>query len=86
MMMNCSRAAERWFASDSTHQFLPKHFDGREGGKWAEGEEGHHFEEGKGKQRSYVGREGEVNNWRSLVASHSGVKSVSDAPVEPSSC
>lgn len=86
MMMNCSRAAERWFASDSTHQFLPKHLEGKEG-KWAEGEEGHHFW-GREGEAAFVCW-GERERWITegvSVASHSGVKSVSDAPVEPSSC
>lgn len=72
MMMNCSRAAERCFASDSKHQFLPKHFeggkkDGKEGGKMSSGGEGSSFlRKGAGSSFRMLGREGEVNNWRSL--------------------
>lgn len=56
MMMNCSRAAERSFASDSTHQFLPK----REGRRENELRRRRViiFEEGSGKQLSYVGARG----------------------------
>lgn len=67
MMMNCSRAAERRFASDSTHQFLPKHFDGREGGKMSWRGGGSSFlRKGTGSSFRMLGREGAVNNWRSL--------------------
>lgn len=92
MMMNCSHAAERCFASDSTHQFLPKHFEGekkmeRKEGKWAQEEKGHHFW-GRERKAAFLCW-GERERWITggvSVASHSGVKSVSDAPVEPSSC
>ncbi len=67
MMMNCSRAAERWFASDSTHQFLPKHFDGKEGGKMSWRGGGSSFlRKGTGSSFRMLGWEEEVNNWRSL--------------------
>lgn len=63
MMMNCSRAAERWFASDSTHQFLLKHY---EGGKkrWKRRRKNELrrrviiFEEGNWKRLSYAGVRG----------------------------
>lgn len=56
MMMNCSRAVERWFASDSTHQKM----------SWGAGGGSSFSRKGTGSSFRMLGREGEVNNWRSL--------------------